>query len=85
MRHFANPAFWKCYHRLPKEIQEQADKAFAILKQNPHHPSFRLQRKGPVWAARVTRGYRALAKERPEGFVWFWIGPHDEYVRQLNG
>jgi len=25
--------------------------------------------------------YRALAKDRSEGLVWFWIGPHDVYDR----
>jgi mRNA-degrading endonuclease RelE of RelBE toxin-antitoxin system len=85
MRHFASPAFWKCYHRLPKGVQEQADKAFALLKENPRHSSLRFERKGKGWSARVSRGYRALAKEREQGLVWFWIGPHDEYERLIAG
>ena len=85
MRHFTSPAFWKCYHNLPKETQALADKAFALLKENPGHPSLRFERKGKGWSARVSRGYRALAKERVEGLVWFWIGPHDEYERLIAG
>lgn len=85
MRHFASPDFWRCYHDLPPEIRDLADKAFARLKQNPRHPSLRFERKGKGWSARVSRGYRALAKERPEGMVWFWIGPHDEYERLIRG
>ncbi len=83
MRHFTSSEFWKCYHNLPKETQELADKAFALLKQNPRHPSLRFERKGRGWSARASRGYRALAKERPEGLVWFWIGSHDEYERLI--
>ena len=85
MRHFTSPEFWKHYHNLPKEVQQLADKALALLKANPRHPSFRFEHKGKGWSARVSRGYRALAKERAEGLVWFWIGPHDEYERLIAG
>ena len=85
MRHFTSPEFWKCHHNLPKEIQALADKAFALLKENPRHPSLRFERKGKGGSARLSRGYRALAKERAEGLVWFWIGPHDEYQRLIGG
>lgn len=84
MRHFASPKFWKCYHKLPEQIQRQADEAFALLKVNPRHSSLRLEKKGKGWSARVSRGYRVLAKERTEGLVWFWIGPHDEYERLVG-
>lgn len=84
MKHFASPEFWKCYAQLPKEVQQQADKAFALLKSNPRHPSLRFEKKGRGWSVRVSRGYRALAKERPEGLVWFWIGTHDQYEALLK-
>jgi hypothetical protein len=32
---------------------------------------------------RAADGYRALAAEAPDGLVWFWIGPHDEYERLI--
>lgn len=85
LKHYASPEFWKRYNALSPEIQDLADKAFALLKENPRHPSLRFERKGRGWSARVSRGYRVLAKERPEGLVWFWIGPHDEYERLING
>ena len=84
MRHFASPEFWKRYEQLPKEVQSQADKAFALLKANPRHPSLRFEKKGKGWSARVSRGYRVLAKERAEGLVWFWIGHHSEYDRLIG-
>ena len=74
MKHFATPEFWARYRKLPAAIQTLADKNFALLKQNPQHPSLRLKKVGVYWSARVGLHYRVLAKERAEGFVWFWIG-----------
>ena len=79
MNHFATPEFWFHYRQLPEAIQHLADKSFAILRDNPRHPSLRLKKIGHFWAVRIGLRYRALAKEREEGLVWFWIGPHDRY------
>lgn len=79
MNHFATPGFWASYRALPDEVRDLADKSFALLKADPHHRSLRLKRIGPLCSARVGLHYRALAKERPEGLTWFWIGHHDEY------
>jgi hypothetical protein len=70
---------------LPPEIQELADKNFALLRQNPHHPSLSLRKIEKFWSARVGLHYRALARNRAEGLVWFWIGHHGEYERLLKG
>jgi hypothetical protein len=44
------------------------------------------KRVGRLWSVRVGLGHRALAVDGPDGLVWFWIGPHDEYERLLaNG
>jgi hypothetical protein len=69
---------------LPPEIRELADKNFQLLKSNPRHPSTRLKKLGIFWSARVGLQHRALAKERPEGMAWFWIGKHDEYEQILR-
>jgi len=79
MNHFATPEFWAHYRQLPAEIQQLADKNFALLRQNPQHPSLHLKKIGIHWSARVGLRYRTLAKERAEGLVWFWIGHHKEY------
>jgi hypothetical protein len=84
MKHFATPAFWAHYRALPAEIQQLADKNFAILREGFRHPSLRLKKIGIFWSARVGLHYRVLAKERAEGLVWFWIGPHDEYEQLLK-
>jgi hypothetical protein len=83
MKHFATPEFWFHYRRLPADVQQLADKNFELLRQDPRHPSLRLKKVGVFWTARVGLRYRALAKERTEGLVWFWIGPHDRYEQFL--
>jgi hypothetical protein len=85
MNHFATPDFWYCYRHLPEEVRELADKNFAILRQDPHHSSLRLKRVGSFWSARVGLHYRALARNRSEGLVWFWIGHPSEYDQLIKG
>ena len=84
MNHFATPGFWFHYRHLPPPIRDLADKNFGLLKQDPQHPSLRLKKIRNYWSARVGLHYRALAKERTEGLVWFWIGSHSEYERLLS-
>lgn len=84
MKHYAAPGFWSCYRRLPEEIQQTANKSFALLKQDPRHPSLQLKKLDSLWSARVGLHYRALAIEVPGGFLWFWIGTHAEYDRIVD-
>lgn len=59
-----------------------ADKNFDLLKTNPQHPSLHFKKIGgekQLWSVRVGSHYRALAVEKPDGIVWFWIGSHAEY------
>jgi hypothetical protein len=85
MNHFATPDFWQRYRHLPEQVGELGDKSFALLRQDPHHPSLRLKKVGSFWSARVGLHYRALARDRAEGLVWFWIGRHSEYDELLKG
>ena len=84
MNHFATPEFWYHYRYLPQAIRELADKNFTLLKNDSNHPSLRFKKIGLFWSARVGLRYRALAKERVEGLVWFWIGHHSQYDRLLK-
>ncbi|PDW05085.1 type II toxin-antitoxin system RelE family toxin [Candidatus Viridilinea mediisalina] len=85
MRHFASPAFWQHYDRLPSTVQAQADKSYELLKANPQHPSLHFKQLGRFWSVRVGLRYRALAVAVPEGLIWFWIGSHAEYDRLVKG
>jgi hypothetical protein len=62
----------------------ESHKSFSLLKVDSTHPSIRLKKVGRFWAARVGLRYRALARERADGLIWFWIGPHGEYDRILS-
>jgi hypothetical protein len=79
VRSHALQSFWKCYKRLPKHVQELADKNFALLKKNPRHPSLDFRKKGGVYTAEIGRSCRALARERKGHYYWFWIGTHEDY------
>jgi hypothetical protein len=85
MNHFATPEFWYSYRQLPDAVRDLADKNFALLRTDPHHPSLRLKRIGAFWSARIGLGYRALARDRDGGLVWFWIGDHADYDRLIKG
>ena len=82
--HETSAAFWRSYNALPRNIREQADRQFALLKDNPRHPSLQFKKltvKGgkEFHSARVTLDYRAVAVRQGETFVWFWIGDHKTY------
>lgn len=84
MEHRATVGFWQAYEKLPLAIQNRADKQFSLLRTNPQHPSLQLKKVGDrkdqsLWSARVTLNYRALALQREDGFLWFWIGDHQSY------
>lgn len=76
MSHYASPAFWDRYSALPERVRALADKNYALLNENPEHPSLHLKRVGRYWSARVGRDYRALGVPADDGILWIWIGPH---------
>jgi hypothetical protein len=79
MRHFASRAFWEAYRKLPDQVRALADKNYALLKENPRHPSLQFKKVGRFWSVRVGLRYRALATEADGDLVWFWIGSHAVY------
>jgi len=84
LKHFTNPSFWECYHNLPSSVQEQADRNFEILKENPYHPSLHLKKIGNYWSVRIGRSYRTVAVETENGLIWFWIGSHSDYDKLIR-
>lgn len=79
MRHFASPAFWHAYAKLPENVRALADKNYTLLKENPQHPSLHFKKAGRFWSVRIGLRYRALAVEVDNGLLWFWIGSHADY------
>jgi hypothetical protein len=84
MKHFASPAFWEFYARLPEQVRIVADKNYVILKDNAAHPSLQLKKIGRYWSVRVGLRYRALAVEVDEGLLWFWVGSHADYDAMIR-
>jgi len=74
--------FRKKLDHLPAAIQEQAARAYALWRSDPHHPSLQFKRVSPnqpVYSVRIGIGYWALGLKRDEQVYWFWIGSHAEY------
>ena len=84
MKHYASSAFWASYQALPKPAQKLADKSFALLKNDPHHPSLHFKRVGRFRTVRIGLFYRALGVDIADGVLWFWIGSHADYDHILN-
>ena len=82
--HRSTARFWKCFDNLPHHIKIIAEENFKILKENPRHPSLHIKRVGKLWSVRLGLNYRALAVEDELGFIWIWIGTHDEYGRMIK-
>ncbi len=84
---FADKGFWDCYHKLPDDVRQLADKAYGLFNNNPQHPSLRFKKVGkkqPVYSARVTDDYRALGYLLDDSVYWFWIGNHRSYDRMIR-
>lgn len=60
MKHHATPRFWQAYKALPVEIQRLADEKYALLKENPGHPSLHFKQVGGFYSVRVGLHHRAL-------------------------
>ena len=82
--HKATSRFWSCFYKLPKPTQKLARKNFSLLKENSRHPSLHFKKIDNLWSARVGKNYRALAVEDNAGYIWVWIGKHNEYEELLN-
>jgi hypothetical protein len=86
LKHYASRRFWEYLAALPPEIQQLAHRNYAVLKQNPAHPSLQFKPvcSGRFRSVRVGLHYRALGIPVPDGVQWFWIGSHAEYNRIIG-
>jgi hypothetical protein len=72
---------------LPDSVRQQASRAYALWRVDPHHPSLQFKRvsaRQPIYSAWVGLGHRALALWEGETITWFWIGSHAEYDTLLG-
>ena len=82
--HKATVRFWRCFDKLSESTQKLARKNYSLLKENSKHPSLHFKKVGKFWSARVGRNYRALAIEDDDGFIWVWIGSHENYEQLIK-
>lgn len=60
MKSVINEDFLEAYRKLPKQVREQARKAYRLFQQNPRHPSLNFKSihpNEPYYSARIGRGY----------------------------
>jgi hypothetical protein len=81
--HRASLRFW-FFDRLPEAVQRISRQNFELLKENSSHPSLHFKKIGKLWSVRVGLNHRTLAVEDDGDYIWIWIGPHDEYIRQIK-
>lgn len=84
MKHYASPEFWECLRALPARVQALARRNYALLKEDPRHPSLRFKTIGRYRSVRIGLQHRALGVEIPDGVLWFWIGSHADYDKLLG-
>jgi hypothetical protein len=80
-------AFWQLFDKLPVEVQAQAREAYKQFHTDPAHPGLhfkRVNRKRPVYSARIGIHSRAVGLLKDDTITWFWIGSHDDYERLLR-
>ena len=79
MNHYAAPDFWACYQVLPSSVREAANRAFALLRADPRHPSLHFKRVGEFWSVRVGLHHRAVGRppsdETPAAGLAGWQVP----------
>ena len=72
------------YAKLPQDVRDRAERAFARLREDSKHPSLHFKKVGNFWSVRVDIAHRALAVADDDDFIWVWIGSHDEYERIIR-
>jgi len=85
MKSSGTSEFWQLYRELPEPIRQSARRTYRLWDENPRAPALRFKKVRDVYSVRIgTTGYRAIAIDVPDGFLWIWIGPHDAYERLLR-
>ncbi|MBI3601846.1 MAG: type II toxin-antitoxin system mRNA interferase toxin, RelE/StbE family [Candidatus Omnitrophica bacterium] len=72
--------FLKLYQKLPSEVQTQAKKSLALLRDNPFHPSLEHKKMTgykDVWELRVNINYRITYQKIGDTAFLRKIGTHD--------
>ena len=75
--------FRKAYQRLPRNIQNTADKKDLLFRENPFHSTPKTHKlHGPLnglWSFWITRNYRVLFEFIKNGAIFYDVGTHEIY------
>ena len=80
MKSSVTNSFRKQLEQLPKSVQEQADKTYALWQKDPYHNSLQFKRvsqRQPIYSVRISLNYRALGLWESDHIYWYWIGTLD--------
>jgi hypothetical protein len=72
---------------LPASVQEQARVAYRRFLKDPRHRSLRFKRvhsSEPIYSVRISLNYRAVGVIEGDEIIWYWIGSHADYEKQLT-
>lgn len=83
MKSSVTKTFRKQLEELPTSVQEQAEKAYQLWREDPYHNSLQFKQvsqRQPIYSARVSLNYRVLGLLEPDDHIyWFWIGGHSGF------
>lgn len=79
--------FIKAPQKLPARIQRQAEEAYELWKQHPHHRSLHIKRvhpTKPIYSVRIAIGWRAVGFMTGDVMIWYWLGSHAAYDKLIS-
>ena len=88
MKSKTTPGFWKYYRRLPSEIRHQLRLAHWQWLLHPDLPGLRFKQinvQDRIYSVCVNDNYRVLGTREGDVITWYFVGTHDDYIRQLAG
>lgn len=84
-------SYKKLYDKLPKEVQDACQNAFNEWKNEPSSLIMKPlnQLSNEAYSAEINRRYRALGFKNKDvegktGYVWFWVGSHEDYNKIIT-
>lgn len=83
-------SYKKLLDKLPTDIQNACQDAFINWKKDPSSLIMKplVQLSGEAYSAEINRKYRALGFKAKDdkgktGYVWFWVGSHEDYNKVI--
>ncbi len=79
--------FRNAFADLPDDVRRQAQRIYRLFAGDPNHPSIRFKKihgTESIYSARISLDYRALGVLHGKYIIWYWIGTHAEYDKQLG-